>query len=50
MTQQGKAFKERYYRYIANLKLYRSVLHSVNFQSERVAEVESVQTTILSEP
>jgi len=50
MSQQCKWFKQRYYRNINNLSHCRPVLLSGNFQSEHVAAVEIVQTTILSEP
>jgi len=50
MSQQGKGLKQRYYRNINNLSLCRQGLLSGNFQSEHVEAVESVQTTILSEP
>jgi len=48
MSQQGKVFKQRYYRNINTLGLYRPVLHAVNVLSEHVAAGESVQITILS--
>jgi len=50
MSHQRKCFKQRYYRNMNNLSLCRPVLFSGNFQSEHVAAVETVQTTILSEP
>ena len=50
MLQQWKYFKQRYYRNIENLSLCRSVLHSVNVQSEHVAAGEIVQTTVQLEP
>jgi len=37
MSQQGKVFKQRYYRNIKNLRFCRSVLLSGNFQSEYFA-------------
>jgi len=49
MPQQGKVFKQRYYGNINNLSLFMAVLLSGNIQSENVASVENVQTTILSE-
>jgi len=48
MSQQGKYFKQRYYRNINTLSFYRPVLISGNVQSEYFAAVESFQTTILS--
>jgi len=50
MSQQGKGFKQRYYRNLNTLSLCRSELLSGNFQSEHVAAGETVHTTILSEP
>jgi len=50
MSQQGKVFEQRYYQYLNNLSLCKPVILSGNVQSEQVAEVESVQTKILSEP
>jgi len=47
MSQQGKWFKQRYYRNINTLSFCRPVLLSGNLQSEHVATVEKVQTTIL---
>jgi len=49
MSQQWKEFKQRYYRKLNNLCLCRPVLLSGNVQSEHVAEVASVRTTILLE-
>ena len=49
MSQQGKLFKQRYYRNINTLSLSRPVLLSGNIQSEHIAAGESVQTTILFE-
>jgi len=49
MSQHSNGFKKRYYRYINILSLCRPVLLSGNVQSEHVAEVERVQTTILLE-
>jgi len=49
MQQQRKGLKQPYYRNINTLNLCRPVLFSGNNQSEYVAEVESVQATILSE-
>jgi len=43
MSQQGKGFKQRYYRNIKNFRLCRRVLHSGNFQSEHVATGERDQ-------
>jgi len=48
MSQQGKNFKQRYYRNINTLSLCRPVLLSGNVQSEQVAVEESVHRTILS--
>jgi len=50
MLEQWKNFKQRYYRNIKNLSLCRPVLHSGNAQSEHVAALENVQTTVLLEP
>jgi len=49
MSQQGKKFKQRYYRNINKLNFCRPVLLSGNVQSEHVGGGNSVQTTILSE-
>jgi len=49
MSQQGKVFKQRYYRTFNNLSLCRPVLLTGNVQSERVAAGDRVQTKILSE-
>jgi len=49
MSQQGKGFKQRYYRNINTLGLCRPVLRSGTVQYESVAAGEMVQTTILSE-
>jgi len=49
MSQQGKLFKQRYYRNITNLSLYRPELLSGNLQSAQVAVGEIIQTSILSE-
>jgi len=49
MSQQGTDFKQRYYSNIYTVSLFRPVLLSGIFESERVAAGESVQTTILSE-
>jgi len=49
MLQQWNVIEQRYYQIINTLSLYRPVLLSGNVQSEQVAAVESVQTTILSE-
>jgi len=48
LSQQWKWLKQRYYRNINNLSLCRPQLLSGNFQSEKVAAGEIVQTTILS--
>ena len=50
MLDQGKVFRQRYYRNLNNLRLCRPVLLSGNFQFEHVAAGEIVQTAILSEP
>jgi len=50
MLQQWKGIKERYYRNVNNLSLCRPVLLLGNVQSDHVAAVEIVQTTLLSEP
>jgi len=42
-------FKEQYYRNCNNLSICSPVLLSGKVQSEHVAAVENVQTTILSE-
>jgi len=47
MSQQGKYFKQRYYRNINTLSLCGPELLSGNIQSEHVAAVDMVQTTIL---
>jgi len=44
MSQQGKVFKERYYRNINSLKLCTPLLISRNVQSEHVSTGEGVQT------
>jgi len=49
MSQQGKDYKQRYYRNINTLSLCRPVLLSGYVKSEHVAAGEIVQTTILSE-
>jgi len=49
MSQQWNVFKQGYYRKINILSLCRPVLLAGTVQSELVAEVESVQTTMLSE-
>jgi len=49
MSQQGKVFKQRYYRNINNLSLCRPELLSGNVQTEHVAAGEIFHTTILSE-
>ena len=49
MSQEGKAYKERYYRKINTLNICRPVLHSDNVQSEHVVAGESVERTILLE-
>jgi len=49
MSQQGKFFKQRYYRNINILSSCRPFLLSGNVLSEHVAAGEVVQTTILSE-
>jgi len=49
LSQQEKWFKQRYYRIVNDLSLCRPVLVSGNVQSENVAEVEMLQTTILTE-
>jgi len=49
MSQQGKGFKQRYYRNIYNLSLCRPGLLSGNVQSEHVAGGEQVVTKILTE-
>jgi len=43
MSQQGKSFKQRYYRNINILIVCRSLLISGNVQSENVAAVERNQ-------
>jgi len=48
MPQQGKVFKQRYYRNMNTLSLCRPVLLSGNAKSKHVAAGESVQTTMLS--
>ena len=50
MSQQWKAFIQRYYLNFNNLSLCRAVLLSCNFQSEHVAAGVMFKTTILSEP
>jgi len=50
MSQQGKWFKQRYYRNLNTLSLCSPVLLSGNIQPEHVEAVENIQTTILSEP
>jgi len=50
MSQQGKVYKQRYYRKLNNLSFWKPVLLSGNIQYEHVAAGESFQTTILSEP
>jgi len=49
MSQQGKEFKQRYYRNLNTLRLCRPVLLSGNLQTDHVAAGEMVQTTVLSE-
>jgi len=49
MSQQGKIFKQKYYRNINFLSLCRLVLLSGNVQFQHVAAGEMVQTTILAE-
>jgi len=49
MSQQWKGFKQRYYLNLNTLRLCRPGLLSCNVQSEHVATVEMVQTTVLSE-
>jgi len=49
MSQQGKGFKQRYYRNVNTLSLCRQELLSGNDQSEHVAGGEIVQTNISSE-
>jgi len=49
MSQQGKLFKQRYYRNINTWRHFRPVLQSGYFQSEHVQAGERVQTTLLSE-
>jgi len=50
MSQQGKGFKQRYYRNINSLSPRTPVLLTGNDQSEHVATGKIVQTTILSVP
>jgi len=50
MSQQGKEFKQRYYRNINPLSRRTPVLLTGYDQSENVATGEIVQTTILSAP
>jgi len=50
MSQQGKFFKQRYYRNLNTLNFCRAVLLSGNDQFEHVAVVDIVQIKILSEP
>jgi len=50
MLQQWKTFKQRYYWNLISLSFSRPGFLSGNFQSERVAAGETIQTTILSEP
>jgi len=49
MSQQGKDFKQRYYRNIYNLSLCRPMLLSGNIQSKNFAAGEIVETTKLAE-
>jgi len=49
MSQQRKAFTQRYYRNINTLSFCRQVLLSGNVQSEHVAAGERDQTKILTE-
>jgi len=49
MSQQGKFFKQRYYRNINTLNLCKPVLLSGNVKSEYLAAEERVQTTLLTE-
>jgi len=49
MPQQGKSFKQTYYRNINSLRLCRQVLLTGNFQSEHAAAAERFQTKILSD-
>jgi len=49
MSQQGKGFKQRYYRNLNNLKLCRPVLLSGNVQFAHVAAGDIVQIKILSD-
>jgi len=49
MSQLGKEFKQRYYRNIYTLSLFRPVLHSGNVKSEHFAAGKNIQTTILLE-
>jgi len=49
MSQQGKLFKQGYYRKLNNLSLPGSALLSGNIQSENFAVGEIIQTTIFSE-
>jgi len=49
MSQQGKVFKQRYYRFLITLSLCRPVLLSGNVQSKHIAAGESVKIVILSE-
>jgi len=44
MSQQGKGFKQRYYRNLNALRLCRPLLLSGNVQSEHFAAGDSVQT------
>jgi len=48
MSQQGKAFKQRYYLNIYTLNLCRPGLYSGKAHSEHVATAEKFQTAILS--
>ena len=50
MSQQGKGFKQRYYRKLKTLNLCRPVLLSGNVQSEHVAAGKVFKRAILSEP
>jgi len=50
LSQQGKVYKQRYYRNINNLRHCRPLLLSGNDQSEHVTAGEVFKQTILSEP
>jgi len=50
MSQQGKVFKQRYYRNLNTFSLCSPVLLPANFQSQHVTAGEKLYTTMLSEP